>query len=238
LVAVAAAAILAGCAAPAKRQTPELKREAGVTPNIVVMPLDVELSQLTAGGLEEPQAEWAEAAHKHMRAALEEEAKRRQVTLLTFDPERGTPEDRETSLALVALHRAVGSSALLHQYMQGFALPSKQGKFDCAFLGLGLAVAGAGVAGLATVVRTFQTSMVEGHDVKAVPVASGCGFRFETRMVGRDEVERDGVFVGTIRNKKLYGAWFQGAKLHYFGRYLPEFENVVASAQLVGEAAK
>jgi len=64
------------------------------------------------------------------------------------------------------------------------------------------------------------------------------GFRFETRLVGRDEVERDGVFVGTIRNQKLYGAWFQGAKLHYFHRYLPEFDRMVTSAQLVGEAAR
>jgi len=90
----------------------------------------------------------------------------------------------------------------------------------------------------ATVARAFQTTIVEGHDLKPASMASGRGFRFETRMVGRDEVERDGVFVGTIRNQRLYGAWFQGAKLHYFARYLPEFDNLVASAQLVGAAAK
>jgi len=90
----------------------------------------------------------------------------------------------------------------------------------------------------ATAARYFQTTIVEGHDLKPAPVANGEGFRFETRIVGRDEVERDGVFVGTIRNQKLYGAWFQGAKLHYYSRYLPEFDGLVASAQLVGEAAK
>ena len=122
-------AVLAGCAASVKRQTPELRREPGSTPTIVVMPLDVELSQLTAGGMEEPQAEWTEAAHEHMRAALEEEAKVRQVKLVTFDPDRGEQGDRDTALALVALHRAVGSAVLLHQYM-GLPLPSKEGKFD------------------------------------------------------------------------------------------------------------
>jgi hypothetical protein len=90
----------------------------------------------------------------------------------------------------------------------------------------------------ATVSRYFQTTIVEGRNLKPAPIANGQGFRFETRMVGRDEVERDGTFVGTIRNQKLYGAWFQGAKLHYYRRYLPEFDNMVASAQLVGEAAK
>ena len=89
----------------------------------------------------------------------------------------------------------------------------------------------------ATIARHFQTTLAEGRNLKPVPIADGKGFRFETRMVGRDEVERSGVFVGTIRNKKLYGAWFQGAKLHYFDRYLPEFEGIVSSARLVGAAA-
>jgi hypothetical protein len=89
----------------------------------------------------------------------------------------------------------------------------------------------------ATVARFFQTTIAEGRNLKPVPIAEGKGFRFETRMVGRDEVERAGVFVGTIRNKKLYGAWFQGAKLYYYDRYLPEFDQMVASARLVGEAA-
>jgi hypothetical protein len=90
----------------------------------------------------------------------------------------------------------------------------------------------------ATMARYFQTTISEARNLKPVPVANGQGFRLETRLVGRDEVERDGVFVGTIRNGKLYGAWFQGAKLHYFKRYLPEFDQMVASAQLVGDAAR
>jgi hypothetical protein len=89
----------------------------------------------------------------------------------------------------------------------------------------------------ATIARHFQTTLAEGRNLKPVPIADGKGFRFETRLVGRDEVERSGVFVGTIRNKKLYGAWFQGARLHYYDRYLPEFDRIVSSARLVGEAA-
>jgi hypothetical protein len=90
----------------------------------------------------------------------------------------------------------------------------------------------------ATMARYFQSTLAEARNLKPAPVANAQGFRFETRLVGRDEVERDGVFVGTIRNGKLYGAWFQGAKLHYFKRYLPEFDQMVASAQLVGDAAR
>ena len=136
--ACAALAVLAGCATPVHRQTQELRRDAGKTPTIVVMPLDVELSQLTAGGMQEPHAEWTEAAHKHMRTALEELAKSHQVKLVEFQAERGAPADRETALELVRLHRAVGGAVLLHQYVPQFALPSKDGKFDWS---LGPAVA-------------------------------------------------------------------------------------------------
>lgn len=131
-------ATLAGCATPVHRQAQELRRDAEKTPTIIIMPLDVELSQLTAGGLQEPHAEWTEAAHKHMRTALEEVARSHKVRLIEFQAERGAPSDRETSLELVRLHRAVGGAVLLHQYVPQFALPSKDGKFDWS---LGPAVA-------------------------------------------------------------------------------------------------
>jgi hypothetical protein len=130
LALLACALAIAGCATPTHRQTPELRREAARIPRIVVMPLDVELSQLTAGGLQEPHSEWTEQALRHMRAALEAEAARRKVQLVEFSAERGAAEDRETSLDLVKLHRAVGGAVLLHQYFPGLALPSKEGKFD------------------------------------------------------------------------------------------------------------
>jgi hypothetical protein len=36
-----------------------------------------------------------------------------------------------------------------------------------------------------------------------------------------------------VRGGKLSLLWFQGAKLHYYDRYLPEFERIVASARFV-----
>jgi hypothetical protein len=90
----------------------------------------------------------------------------------------------------------------------------------------------------ATMARLFGTSIAEGRNLRSEPIADGKGFRFETQLVGRDEVERDGVFVGTVSKGKLYGVWFQGAKLHYFSRYLPEYDKIVASAKLVGAAAR
>ena len=123
------AILLAGCAAAPHRQTVELQRTQGVS-RMVLMPLDVELSELTAGGLLEPNAAWTQEAQKNMHAALVEEARSRKIELIDFDPNRGTPEEREISLALVKLHRDVGYAIIQNDYLVGFALPTKKGKFD------------------------------------------------------------------------------------------------------------
>lgn len=86
----------------------------------------------------------------------------------------------------------------------------------------------------ATIARTFNTTIVDAGNLKVAQFAGTPGFRFETRFVARDEVERAGTVVGTVRDGKLYAVWFFGAKLHYYERYLPEFERIVASAQLNG----
>jgi hypothetical protein len=89
-----------------------------------------------------------------------------------------------------------------------------------------------------TLARNLGSPIVETRGLRAVTLGGGPGFHFETRAVGRDEVERSGVVTGAIRGGRLYAAWFQGARLHYFERYLPEFDRLVGSAQLVGEAAR
>jgi hypothetical protein len=112
------------------RQTDTLRRSADRPPRIVVMPLDVELAELTAGGLAEPNAEWTAAAEKHVHGALENEAQARGAGITLLDLDRTADQERQAALDLVAMHRAVGQSILLHQYTPGHALPSKQGRFD------------------------------------------------------------------------------------------------------------
>ena len=60
------------------------------------------------------------------------------------------------------------------------------------------------------------------------------GFRFEYAFVDQaDEVERKGIAVGTIHQGKLYLAFYHGARIHYFGKNLPEVEAVIGSAKLL-----
>lgn len=86
-----------------------------------------------------------------------------------------------------------------------------------------------------TVSRTLQTPMAEAGNLRPATLDGVPGFRFETRVVGRDEVERSGSAVFAVKDGKLYLVWFQGARLHYYQRHLPEYERVVASVRLAGK---
>jgi hypothetical protein len=43
-----------------------------------------------------------------------------------------------------------------------------------------------------------------------------------------------GAVVGTVRDGKLYAMWFYGARIHYYERYVPEFQRIVESARITG----
>lgn len=116
---------VAGCATPPQRTATDFRRT-DLPPRLVLMPLDVELSSLSAGGVTEPNAEWTEAAQKNMKLALADEARTRRIVVEAYRDDRGTPEDRETADELIRLHRAVGAAIMLHDFVPGFALPSRQ----------------------------------------------------------------------------------------------------------------
>lgn len=121
--------VVSGCQTAPQRTTTELRRQ-DIPPRVVVMPVDVELSSLSAGGVADPNAEWTEAAHRHIATALEAEGRERRVTFTPFADDRGEPADRELAVDLIRLHRAVGESVMIHTYLPALALPSKQGKLD------------------------------------------------------------------------------------------------------------
>lgn len=97
---------------------------------------DVELSEVTAGGLEEPNAAWTEAARNNIEQALDSFFTKKGVQLASY----GTAVSRPQEVQLVKLHEAVGTTILFHQYISAAALPSKS-EFDWS-LGDGAAVLG------------------------------------------------------------------------------------------------
>jgi hypothetical protein len=58
------------------------------------------------------------------------------------------------------------------------------------------------------------------------------GFQFDFEHLDDDEVWRKGRAVGAVIDGRLYLILFDAARSHYYGAALPDFEAIVASAQL------
>lgn len=93
---------------------------------ILVMPPDVELFSISGGGVQEPKADWTEAAHAHVHKALDDKAASLGVKV------QALPENDADELAEInALHGAVARSIALHHLGGGtFALPTKNNRLD------------------------------------------------------------------------------------------------------------
>jgi hypothetical protein len=118
-----------GCAAMPQARIENLKRPRPEA-HIVVMPLDVELSELSAGGLAEPNAAWTKAANAHMYTALRAETALRQARLIESEPDPAGGGMPSRQHQIVKLHQAVGTAMLVHGFVLPMALPTKNNKLD------------------------------------------------------------------------------------------------------------
>lgn len=93
---------------------------------LLVMPPDVELFSLSAGGVAEPKADWTEAANKHIHDALDKKS-----GVLGLKTKKLSEKDADDLAEVNSLHAAVASSIALHHIQGGsFALPTKNDKLD------------------------------------------------------------------------------------------------------------
>jgi len=97
---------------------------------VVLLPIDIRLSELTAGGALEPKAEWTNIAKAHVTVALKEELAERNDVLITYH----RPKDEKTKKVhqqLIKLHSTVGRAIIKNNFVSPmFQLPTKQDKFD------------------------------------------------------------------------------------------------------------
>ena len=112
-------------AAQSKNRAPgfeALRKEA----TVAIIPTDIELFEISAGGVLEPKADWTEAALKHFKAALNEKKKSLGIKSIEL-----TDKDADDVAEINALHAAVARSIALHHFGPGFYnLPTKEGKLD------------------------------------------------------------------------------------------------------------
>ncbi len=124
---------LAACTNTAWRMDKNAMTRAARPKVLLLMPMDVTLARLTAGGLQEVVEEWTTAARRNLLRALRAELSRRDVRLVlhkavndeqAFDRVAEGPD-----LELMRLHRLVGYAILTHKFA-GAKLPTKKGRFD------------------------------------------------------------------------------------------------------------
>ena len=84
-----------------------------------------------------------------------------------------------------------------------------------------------------TIARISSSTVIKSRNLRGAKLGGQDGFRFELTYVLKDEVEREATAVGTIRNGKLVMILYQGAKLHYFQKYLPPVEQLIESVQFL-----
>jgi len=94
---------------------------------IVLMRPDVDVGELQAGGLAEPNADWTEAARKHLAAALKSNQEARGIELKMLDDQSG--DAAQLVADYEALHRAVADAIVTYKYY-GAKLPTKKDRFD------------------------------------------------------------------------------------------------------------
>jgi hypothetical protein len=98
------------------------------TAKVVIMPIDVELYSISAGGVLEQRADWTRDAQKHLRAAIG----KRNATLGLETVDLTNQASDELS-EVTALYGAVAQAmASHHGGASTFALPTKEGKLDWA----------------------------------------------------------------------------------------------------------
>ena len=96
---------------------------------VLIMQPDVEVSELTVGGLLEPNAAWTAAAERNIDRALETVLAQQGANWVHLNPNGKLIRTPAVS-QLVKLHGAVGASILFHGYPGGVPLPNKGGRFD------------------------------------------------------------------------------------------------------------
>ena len=130
LLAIAGLLALSGCASQSHLASAVAPPERDKPPVLLLMKPDVELSELTAGGISQPHAQWTIAGLGNIEQALADMMRKRNVAMVPYEPPAGDPDRLHDHQQLIKLHRAVGASIITHKYFQPLVLPTKQSVFD------------------------------------------------------------------------------------------------------------
>lgn len=125
---------LSACAtSPASYRTnPQLNEKLKTTKRITVIPLEIEVSELSAGGIQEKIDQWCVQAKNNVMTAIQKELEAKQLLFVKPFHETMLSEDQRSNLDETrALFDAVNSSILTHVYgIPEQRFPEKSENFD------------------------------------------------------------------------------------------------------------
>lgn len=125
LVMAVLGAWLCGCATTVKVADNANFQWTSPTKRVLLVQPDVQLSEMTAGGMLEARADWTKLAQDFISRYTTDLLRRKSIELVTADK---TPSARD--IQVVKLHGVVGQAVLTHLYIDGFKLPSKGKALD------------------------------------------------------------------------------------------------------------
>ena len=118
---------LVGCTQTISMVSSDLKIDNIGQKRVLLMPTDVLVQELSAGGVLETNAEWTAQGKSSMEQALAKALGEKNAHMIRYDPS-GLGKDEH--IQLLKLHEAVGTSIRLHKYVPYYILPTKRDKFD------------------------------------------------------------------------------------------------------------
>lgn len=98
---------------------------------ILMLEPDIELSEISVGGIAFPKADWTERGRSNVNAALAQIMEQKNAQLIYYEPPAGAPPEDPYN-QILKLHEAVGSEILSNKYSNNalLTLPTKKDKFD------------------------------------------------------------------------------------------------------------
>ena len=98
---------------------------------VLLLEPDIELSEISVGGIAFPKADWTERGRSNVNAALVQIMEQKNAQLIYYEPPGDAPPEHPYN-QILKLHEAVGGEILNHKYSNNalLALPTKKDKFD------------------------------------------------------------------------------------------------------------
>jgi hypothetical protein len=97
--------------------------------SVLLMPVDIELSALTAGGVQEVRADWTATAKQLVSDSLRRQLEKYDDQLLEYT-EPDDPDTLNRHIQISKLHGVVGKTINSYSVMPGLEPPTKKGSFD------------------------------------------------------------------------------------------------------------